>query len=317
MSRSILVTGAAGSLGRAVVRRLADSLGEDDVLVATDLREPDPGELPDRALFVPLDIRDPRLAELVREHAVDVVVHLAAVVRPRPGQTREELHDIDVGGTERVLEACAEAGVGKLVYTSSGAAYGYRPDNPPLLRETDALRGNEVFAYAWHKRLIEELLAGWRRDRPELKQLVLRVSTVLGPDVRSPITALFERPLVTGIAGVASPFCLVWDEDVADCIVRGALGDGEGIYNLTGDGVLTLREIADGMGRRYLALPARALRAGLRLARRAGLTQMGPENVLFLAHRPVLCNEKLKRELGFVPRLSSREVFDLYREARA
>ena len=321
---SVLVTGAAGYVGRLVVEALARVRAEPgsspplEKIVATDLRPLPRSALRDGVVFERLDITDrDRLRALLETHAVDVVVHLAAVVTPRPGDSREMQYAVDVEGTENVLSACVEAGVKKLVYTSSGAAYGYHADNPPLLREDDPLRGNEVFAYAWHKRLVEERLAVYRADHPELEQLVFRVSTVLGPTVHNQITAMFERPVVLGLRESDTPFCFVWDRDVVDAICGGVLGDATGTFNLTGHGVMTLREIAAGMGRRYVALPARVVEKGLALLERAELAPYGPEQVAFLRHRPVLDNDKLVHELGFVPQKTTREVFELYRSSRA
>ena len=56
------------------------------------------------------------------------------------------------------------------------------------------MRGNEAFAYAYHKRLVEEMLARWRTEHPELKQVVLRIGTILGETVHNQITDLFEKP---------------------------------------------------------------------------------------------------------------------------
>ena len=51
------------------------------------------------------------------------------------------------------------------------------------------MRGNEAFAYSHHKRLVEEMLADYRRDHPQLKQVVFRVGTILGETTRNQITA--------------------------------------------------------------------------------------------------------------------------------
>lgn len=315
---SVLVTGAAGYVGSLVVRALADDRRELRTIVATDVRAVAKSDRLAGVTYERLDITDAeRLRELLEAHAVDTVVHLAAIVTPRPGDTRETQYAVDVGGTENVLSACAAAGVRKLVYTSSGAAYGYHPDNPPMLREDDELRGNEEFAYAWHKRLVEDRLARHAETHPELEQLVFRVSTVLGPSVENQITAMFERPVVLGLKDADTPFCFIWDADLVECICRGVHGAWKGTFNLTGDGVMTLREIAVGMGRRYVALPAGVVRKGLGLLGRAKLTEYGPEQVAFLLHRPVLDNSKLRRELGYRPRRTSREVFELYRASRA
>lgn len=315
--RAVLITGAGGYVGRLVTRALAAAPEPIETIVATDIRPPTADERIGGVTYRQLDVRAPSLAEVLREHGIDTVVHLAAIVTPGADDTRELQYAVDVEGTDNVLASCVEAGVGRLVYTSSGAAYGYHADNPALLDEEDALRGNEVFAYAWHKRLVEERLAHYRREHPELGQLVFRVGTILGESVDNQITALFERPIVLGLREAETPFCFVWDEDVVGCIVRGVFGDETGTFNLTGDGVMTLRECAHAAGRRYVALPSKLVEAGIGLLRRAELTRYGTEQILFLKHRPVLANRRLKEEFGYLPRRTSRQVFELYRRARA
>ena len=52
------------------------------------------------------------------------------------------------------------------------------------------------------------------------------------------------------------------------------------------------------------------------LLKRLGLTQYGPEQIDFLRYRPVLDNTRLKRDFGYLPKLSSAEVFELWRNSR-
>jgi len=324
--RSVAITGAAGYIGKLVVERLAREPGSIETLVAVDRREPPapaPAAAPGAAAgtgarFEPVvcDVRSPDLADVLRRHAVETVVHLASIVTPGRGETREVAYSVDVLGTRNVLEACAAAGVSHLVVASSGAAYGFHADNPEWLSETDALRGNETFAYAHHKRLVEEMLARWRAERPELRQLVLRPGTVLGRATRNQITDLFEKPVILGVRGAAGPFVFVWDEDVALCIAIGVRERRAGVFNLAGDGVLTLRDIAARTGKPYVRLPAALLRGALALLGRAGLTQYGPEQVDFIRYRSALANDALKRDFGFTPRLGTRDVFELYWRAR-
>ena len=312
----VLILGAAGHVGRCVVRQLAEDSDGAGLVLATDLREVPPADRCDGVEYRVLDIRSPSLAETLRDAAIDVVVHLAAVVTPRPGDTRERQYAIDVLGTRNVLEACVAAGVKRIVYTSSGAAYGYHPDMPAMLDEDAPLRGNEVFAYAWHKRLVEQELATCREEHPELEQLIFRVSTVLGDTLRNQITAMFERPVVLGLKGAASPFCFVWDEDVARAITLGVRAESAaGVFNLTGDGVMTLREIAGEMGRPFVALPTAVVQRTLSVLQRFGAAPYGPEQTLFLEHRPVLSNTRLKESFGFIPSRTTRQALLDYRDA--
>ena len=179
------------------------------------------------------------------------------------------------------------------------------------------LRGNEVFAYAHHKRLVEEMLANYRHNHPALEQVVLRIGTILGPTVHNQITDLFEKPRLLAIRGSDSPFVFIWDQDVVGIILR-ALWDGPpGIYNVAGDGALTLHQIAHRLGKRCIELPAGLLRAALAVLKPLGLTQYGPEQLDFLRYRPVLLNTRLKTEFGYTPTYTSAEVFEIYRQARA
>lgn len=313
---SVLVTGASGLVGRRVVDLLFAQRTKWKSLLAVDLRDPPAGLRHVGVEYERCDVRDPGLVGVVTRFRPDTVVHLAAVVTPVPRSTREFEYSIDVEGTRNVVEACLAGHVRHLVYTSSGAAYGFHADNPVPLTETDALRGNPGFAYADHKRLVEEMLAGYRESHPELKQLIFRPGTILGASVSSPISAMFERRVVVGVAGSEVPFVLVWDEDVAACIVRGILERKTGIYNVAGDGVITLREIARRLGKPYVAVPPSLLRAGLAALHAVGLSTHGAEGVDFLLYRPVLSNESLKKDFGFTPSTSSEDCFERFVAAR-
>jgi UDP-glucose 4-epimerase len=313
-ARRVLVTGSAGYLGSQLVQALAPRLrsGEMDCVVATDVRETPEGSRTPEVEYVLHDVRAAGLDALLRSRRIDCVVHLAAIVTPGARSNRELEYAVDVVGTRNVLEACAGTGVGQLVVTSSGAAYGYHADNPEWLTEDDPVRGNEAFAYSHHKRLVEEMLAEYRRTHPALRQVVLRVGTILGETTRNQITALFDRPRLIAIRGSRSPFVFVWDRDVVGVIEHALRTDAVGIYNVAGDGALAIDSIAARLGKPCLTVPAGLLRAVLALLHPLGLSQYGPEQVDFLRYRPVLDNRRMKAQLGYVPSKTSAEVFDFY-----
>jgi UDP-glucose 4-epimerase len=314
MTRSVLVTGAGGYLGSLLVESLAADPGCLERVVAADLR------LPEKPLagveYEAFDIRDAGMRDVLRKHGVDCVVHLAAVVSAGKHPDRERERSIDVGGTRNVLESSLAAGVQKVIVSSSGAAYGYHAGNPEWLSEDDPLRGNVEFAYSDHKRQIEEMLAAWRSEHPELRQLIFRPGTILGLGTDNQITALFDRPVVLALRGASTPFVFIWDHDVVEILRRGILTDAVGIYNVSGDGVVTMREIAAALGKWYVSVPPAVVRTVLALLSRLHLTQYGPEQVDFLRYRPVLSNSRLKEEFGYTPEKTSREAFEVFLEGR-
>jgi UDP-glucose 4-epimerase len=315
-ARSVLITGAAGYLGSQLLAALAADEAAVRRIVAVDVREiPAHRRLPG-VEYCRADVRSAELAELFKSNAPQIVVHLASIVTPGKDSNREFEYSVDVLGTENVLKACLAAGVEKIIVTSSGAAYGYYPDNPAWIAEDWPVRGNEAFAYAHHKRLVEEMLARWRTEHPELKQVVLRIGTILGATVHNQITDLFEKPRLIAIRGSDSPFVFIWDQDVAGSILHAIATDKTGIYNVAGDGALTITEIAARLGKRCVVMPAWLITAALAALKKLRLTQYGPEQVDFLRYRPVLDNRKLKQEFGYVPRKTSSEVFDFWRASR-
>ena len=312
----VLITGSSGYVGSLLLAELATRVrdGRLGAVVGADVRPP--REVPTGATFVRHDVREPGLDAVLRTHGITCVVHLASIVTPGKGSTRAFEYSVDVTGTERVLEACIVTGVRRIVVTSSGAAYGYHADNPAWLTEEHAVRGNEAFAYSWHKRLVEEMLARHRASHPALEQVVFRVGTVLGASVNNQITALFEKSRLLAITGSKSPFVFIHDADLVACLAQAIESPVTGIFNVAGDGAMTIDEIAAAMGKRVVRLPAWLLRGVLAVLHPLGLTRYGPAQVDFLRYRPVLDNTRLKTVFGFTPRLTSRQAFEAWRSAR-
>lgn len=292
-------------VGRALLAQLQ---GQD--VIATDIAAQG---LPKGTIFRQMDVTGDDPDQVIGELKPDVVVHLASIVTPAPGMGRDVAFAVDVTGTRNVLAAALKHGVRRLVVTSSGAAYGYHADNPVPLRETDPCRGNPEFAYAEHKRLVEEMLQAARSETPQLEQVILRVGTVLGAGTDNQITALFRKPRMLAVWGSDSPFVFIWTQDLAHILKRAATVGPAGVFNVAGDGTMGITDLARVMNKGVIRLPAWALKAALAIAHPLGLSRYGPEQVRFLQYRPVLANDELKNTFGYVPEKTSSEVFDLWR----
>ncbi len=316
MSR-VLVTGGSGFLGTFVVAGLTASESIECV-VSADIRPPNPGVRLPGVRYERVDVTVAAgLPDLLRRQNIDTVVHLASIVNPSRSTTASQEFAVDVEGSRAVFAACVEAGVSRVVVSSSGATYGYHADNPEWITESTPLRGNDDFPYSRHKRLVEEMLADLRVTAPHMSQTIFRIGTILGPGLENQITALWNSRRLLTIAGSESPFVFVWVDDVVAAVVRAATGGPAGIYNVAGDGKVTIKEIAQALGKKQLILPAWALAAALWVSHALRLTAHGPAQVNFLRYRPVLSNTALKESFGFIPSKTSREALDAYLEARS
>ncbi|AMO85273.1 UDP-glucose 4-epimerase [Solibacillus isronensis B3W22] len=311
---NVLITGAGGYLGQQLVLHLLHNTNH--TVIAADIRNKSPFEAHPNLQYIELDVRSNEARQYFEQYNIDVVVHLASIVTPGKKSNREFEYSVDVLGTKNILEACVQTDVKRIVVSSSGAAYGYYANNAEWIEETDPIRGNEAFAYSYHKRLVEEMLDQYRTQYPQLEQTIFRIGTILGENVRNQITNLFEQNIVLGVANSKSPFVFIWDQDVIACFAKAIDSDITGIFNLAGDGAVTIDELGILLNKKVVKIPATMIKGSLFILKRLKLSQYGEEQVDFLRYRPVLDNKRLKEVFQFTPKKSSLEVFKYYWQHR-
>jgi UDP-glucose 4-epimerase len=252
----------------------------------------------------------------------DVVVHLAFSIFGGRGQTRR----VNLIGSRNVFAAARKAGVKRLVYASSVAAYGFHSENPQPLTEGVPARGSDGFYYSAQKAELERALAD-ELDGSDLAAYVFRPCVVAGPQAPMLIdrivgSARFGDPLpklrrwagrVPGVKPVLPdsgvPFQLVHHDDVAVALAAAIEGAGEpGAYNLAGNGTVTLGDVARSIGWRSVRVPRPLASVGGGFARR--LAFFSPQLEWAIAYdRPVLMDTaKARQELGWVPRYDAEET---------
>ncbi|HET6951528.1 MAG TPA: NAD-dependent epimerase/dehydratase family protein [Acidimicrobiales bacterium] len=273
------------------------------------------------------DVRDQTaLAEAFA--GADVVVHLAFLVAGTA--SRATTASVNVEGTLTALRAAAAAGARRFVYASSVAAYGFHADNPEPLTEDWPARPAEHFFYAQEKAELERLLADEVARHPGPGLYLLRPSIVLGPHtlgakltVPRPLTPLL--PLARRLGGLAArvdrlpvglpvpapalPVQFVHEDDVGRALLACIVGAGPpGAYNIAGDGVLTVADVARELGLTPVPVPPGLVRA---VARSVAALPAVPQVVTWaeaLTHPAVMDTAKAKRDLGWRPRYTGREA---------
>jgi UDP-glucose 4-epimerase len=283
--------------------------------VITDLRAP---TVPwPKTTYVEMDIRDGALGSLLEVEEPDALVHLAFVLNPMHDE--QTMYDIDVNGTQNVLDAAARAGTGHLLVASSTTAYGAWPDNPVPLIEQHPVRGMPNYEYARDKTEIDRMCQLWAAQYPERVMTIVRPCIVFGPTVNNYIVRFWENaPFIPLIDGVDGELQYVHEDDVIDALSRLLLVRHAGIFNLTGDGTLKLSEAAELAGLKtrevrfatYRRIAAALWR--LRLPR----VEAPPGQLDFLRYPWLASNEKLKEELDWKPQFTSRETFEATLRAR-
>ena len=228
-------------------------------------------------------------------------------MNPPKGMSDGEIESIEIDGLKNLITIYKEHGTEKFVFTSSGAAYGYTKRNLKPLVESDDLLGDIYFPYSKHKAESEKIL----RSNLESKELVILVpSTILGAGMKGPIYDYFNKKMIVGVKSYDSPFCFIHTDDVVNAITQSSIKENlYGTFNLAGDGALSLKECCQILKTTHLRVPKIALKTGIHLLKKFRLTQYHPYQVDFMCYRPVLNNEKLKKNFEGLPSKSSEEVF--------
>jgi nucleoside-diphosphate-sugar epimerase len=297
----VVITGVSGFLGQAVLRRLAGSpaVGR---LVGLDVREP--GFRPRDLQFHLVDVAGSDLRPLFE--GADVLVHLAGVHDAIPDE--ELMARVNVGGTRRVLEAAASAGVSKVVLVSSAAVYGAWPNNPVPLTEDAPLRPNPGFPLGVHKAELERLLAEWSLARPAVTTTVLRPAFVLGARADHAIARLIRARIPLAVGGSTAPVQFVHEDDATEAIALAVERDLPGVYNVAADGWLSRDALRALLGRKVQpSIGPELMERALRRLFRAGLVDVPPSEMPYLLHPWVVAVDRLRAQ-GWAPHYTNEET---------
>lgn len=305
----ILITGAAGSLGRLLINQLSKLSKK--TIYATDIKN-NPFEDNQSIVYKQFDLRQQDFFDWVSDVKPNKIIHLASILQISASMPREQAYEIDVVATKKLLELSVSIGVEKFIVTTSGAAYGYFPENKNIITEDRPTKGNADYFYSAHKAEVELLMAQFRENHAELKQIVFRPGAILGPNFEGPIVDFFKQKIITGVFGYPGPFNFIWAEDVVAYLIEGLTTDITGQYNIAGDGEMSMAEIAKELKKPYIPLPALLIQTVLAFAKPLGLTQYGPEQVKFIKYRPVMSNKKIKKHFNHQPTLNSIQALRAY-----
>lgn len=177
----VLITGGAGFLGLHLAKYFSKEKKEVYLL---DIHNPDMREYPKKVVFLKADVRDKKLLnKIFKEVRPDYVVHAAAAL---PLRKAEEIHEVNVNGTENILNVSMKYKTKRVVYISSTAVYGV-PTKHPII-ESDKRVG--VGPYGQSKIDAEDIC--FKYMKKGLNVTIIRPKTFLGTHRLGVFEILFD-----------------------------------------------------------------------------------------------------------------------------
>jgi nucleoside-diphosphate-sugar epimerase len=306
----IVVTGASGNVGTALLRRLA---GEHE-LVGVCRRPPRGGAPYDAVDWHALDLAAPGVLDALRPvvRGADAVVHLAWGFQP--SRDVAYLDRLGVGGTRAVVDAAEAEDVPHLVHMSSVGAYS--PGGHERVTEEWPTEGISSLAYSREKVAAERILDEREEHGPHRTAIArLRPGLIVQRDAGSallryglptflPSGLLRHVPLLPLDRDLVVP--IVHTDDVADALARVLEQRATGPFNLAADPPVTRNLIADVLHARAVHVPRGLLRGAAALAWRVGIQPLDPGWIDLAFAVPLLDTGRARRELGWSPSTDAR-----------
>jgi UDP-glucose 4-epimerase len=307
----VVVTGASGNVGTSLLRALD---GEAAVTSVLGLARRRPELELAKTTWATADVAADDLTGHFR--GADVVVHLAWLIQP--SHDPFAMWRTNVVGTERVLAAASQAGVGAVVCASSVGAYSPGPKDRRV-DEAWPTHGVTTSSYSRDKAYQERLLDLFERDHPQARVVRLRPALTFKKEAASEIRRFFLGPLVPGSLARADIVPVVpkvkrlrtqavHADDVAQAYRLAVVGDARGPFNLAVDPVLDADALAAILRARPVRVPAGLLKAGAAATWRLHLQPVSPGWLDLALQSPLLDAGRARAELGWQPRRNATET---------
>lgn len=316
----VLVTGATGNVGTALLRALTTDTDVEEV-VGVASRLPDDGVEPYLGVrWVRADLSDPGCIPVLSAAArgCDVVVHLAW--RLQPSGDLPAMRRVNLGGVRAVVQACVDAGVPDLVHVSSIGAYSAGPKDR-FVDEGWPTGGIHTSAYSRDKAAAERFLDSVTAAGAPLQVTRVRPAIVPQASAGSEVARYFLGPLVSRsvLGRLRLPvlpippelvFQVVHSDDLAQALRLAAHARLGLAVNVAADPPLTPDDIARAMGAgRSVPFPKEVLRSLVDVSWHLRLQRTDPGWLDMGLNTPLISSERARTLLGWQPKTDPVKAF--------
>ncbi|MFN7685759.1 MAG: NAD-dependent epimerase/dehydratase family protein [Oligoflexia bacterium] len=307
---TILVTGAAGGLAGTVVRRLAERYH----LVGADPRplprgKDFPGE------FHVVDYTHRKMGEIFRSKKIDVLLHLGRL--PVSARVRSaERYQTNVLGTKNLLELCRKYRVKRVVVLSTFHVYGAHSTNPGHLLEEDPLRASQNFPELRDAVEMDHMARMFLLQNSGTEVVILRPSNIVGPTIQNTISQLLRSEICPVLMGYDPLLQFIYEADLSQAIELCVEKRLAGVYNVSGEGVVSYRRAVELAGSRSIAVPHFLVYGAMGVLSRLRLGL--PKHLVdFYRYSAVISDDAFRKDSGYAPLFTTQEALRSLRSVRS
>ena len=333
----VAVTGASGYIGTRLLLQLETNLDVGKIVAFDrkplpfpihnisfyqhDLSGPKPkdDDQPDQRENSPAEQRkeEPPLADILRRHRVETLVHLASAythtstMQDWANETEEDVRILD-----SITDSCRNAGIKHAIFLTSHTVYGAFADNPIPVTESSPIRSRPGDSLGQASCVADLSLQDFRnselaREGNGIKVTILRTSPVLGySDNHQRVERIFPYRFLG--AGEDPPYQFIHEVDIASLLEEVIQQETDGIFNVAGEGVVFLSELADITRRKLTQLPSFLAYAADWISAKLNESGSGNWNLHTTRYPIIMSTGKIKQALNYRFGYTSMEALNAF-----
>ena len=306
--RTVLITGAGGSLAQDLIARLKGT----EKIVAVDFRrrvQTDKG-----TPSYQVNYNNRAFEDIFREHKIDAVIHIGRMGLFESDHTHR--YNTNVLGTQKLLDLCVKYKVGQVIVLSTYFVYGASPFNPALITEDYPLKASELTMDLVDSVELENLATIYLWKHPSLNITILRPCNIAGPGVSNSMSLLLSKKAAPVLLGFSPMMQFIHLEDMAHAIELDYLKNNPGIYNVTTHDWISYQEAVKLCGCTKLLIPTLPASFPKRVSKMLRWKAFPSYLINYYKYPVVIDGRLFSKTFGFEPMRTLDDIFSYYRDKK-
>ncbi len=295
----ILITGASGAIARLV----SGALSPKYELVGVDPR-PAPSSTHFPGEFIVTDYHSRKLDEVFKRHTFDAVLHLGRI-RESQKYSPQYRFQMNVVGTQKLLDLCKLTGVKNLVVLSTYHVYGAHKLNPLQLTEDSPLRASQSFPELSDAVELDHAATTFMWKHRDVRTTILRPVNIVGKHVRNTICSLLRSGLCPKIMGFDPLMQFLDEKDMARALILALENPMPGVFNVAGEGVIALSHAIRHAQAIQIPIPPVISAGFVRMLAEMSKIPFPPYLVEYFKYPTIVNDDLFRKSFGYQPKVKT------------
>jgi UDP-glucose 4-epimerase len=295
----VLITGNAGSLGKALTKQLLKN--KSFQIIGVDRRELDP--IPHGVEHFALDLRRKSALETLRKIKPSSIIHLGVIRNPHIHRSKKaNAYFFNLESTTQLLQFAESTPIRKFVFLSTANLYGPSANSSGILTEETPLHGANKSPEFRDLVALDMMMQSFFWKQPYTETIILRPCHIIGPNLRNAPTRYLKLDTIPTILGFDPMIQLLHVSDLISAIVLSLKSKVRGIFNLAGPDVAPLSRIIGALNRPTLPVFESVLKAFIASAFFSRRSSFPMGELDHLKYSCIIDDSRARKELSFKPK---------------